>query len=250
MTTFAFTDIEGSTVRWERDRDAMEAAVRRHDAILRTAIAERGGEVFKTIGDAFCCKFDRPEHAVAAMIGAQQMLAAEDFSGVDGLRVRAAIHSGIAHARDGDYFGPAVNKVARLLAIGHGGQTLLTAETTALLEGVHTGDASLRDLGHYHLKDFTEPQRVYQLLAPGLLSEFPPLRSLGTLPSDLSIIDTAEFCAVSSFSGRDDELAAIRAALGAEGGVALVHGLGGVGNHRLRANMAGATATHIRSCGG
>ncbi len=92
-------------------------------------LAEHGGHVFKTIGDAFCCAFSRPEDAVAAMLAMQRHLAAEDFSAVDGLRVRAAIHSGTADARDGDYFGPAVNKVARLLAIGHGSQVLLTHET-------------------------------------------------------------------------------------------------------------------------
>ena len=132
--TFAFTDIEGSTARWERNRVAMQEAVRRHDAILRAAIAEHGGSVFKTIGDAFCCAFARPEDAVAAMLAAQQTLAAEDFSAIDGLRVRAAIHSGTADEREGDYFGPAVNKVARLLAIGHGGQILLTAESATLVD--------------------------------------------------------------------------------------------------------------------
>jgi len=84
--TFAFTDIEGSTVRWERDRDAMREAVRRHDAILRTAINEHGGHVFKTMGDAFCAAFTRPEDAVAATLAAQRALAAEDFSAVEGLR--------------------------------------------------------------------------------------------------------------------------------------------------------------------
>ncbi len=95
----------------------MQEAVRRHDAILRDAITEHGGQVFKTIGDAFCSTFERPESAVAAMLVAQCRLAAENFSSVDGLRVRTAIHSGTADAREGDYFGPAVNKVARLLAI-------------------------------------------------------------------------------------------------------------------------------------
>jgi class 3 adenylate cyclase len=113
--TFAFTDIEGSTVRWERDRAAMQAAVRRHDAILRAAITEYGGHVFKTIGDAFCAAFARPQDAVAAMLAAQWYLSAEDFSAVDGLRIRSAIHSGTTDERDGDYFGPALNRVARLL---------------------------------------------------------------------------------------------------------------------------------------
>ena len=227
--TFAFTDIEGSTTRWERDRAAMQAAVRRHDAILREAISERSGHVFKTIGDAFCAAFARPEDAIAAILFAQQQLVAEDFSAVDELRVRAAIHSGTADEREGDYFGPTVNKVARLLAVGHGCQILLTAETAGLVDGALPQDVSLRDLGAFHLKDFSEPQRVHQLLAPGLPSNFPPLRSLGTLPSDLSIVDTAQFHPVPSFSGRDDELAAVHAALADDGAIAVLHGLGGIG---------------------
>ncbi len=231
--TFAFTDIEGSTARWERDRVAMQDAVRRHDAILQRAIAEHGGHVFKTIGDAFCSAFATPQNAIIAMLAAQQALSVEDFSAVDGLRVRTAIHTGSAEVRGGDYFGPALNKVARLLAIGHGGQVLMTAEAAALVDHALPADTSLRDLGAYHLKDFTEPQRLYQMLAPGLPVEFPPLRSLGTLPSDLSIVDAAEFHSVPSFSGRDDELAAVDAALQDDGAVAVVHGLGGVGKSSI-----------------
>ena len=211
----------------------MQEAVRRHDAILRAAIEQHGGRVFKTIGDAFCATFVQAENAAAAMAAAQQALSREDFSAVNGLSVRAAIHSGSADARDGDYFGPALNKVARLLAIGHGGQILLTSETAAIVERALPKDLSLRDLGAYHLKDFTEPERVRQLLAPGLRADFPPLRSLGTLPSDLSIIDAAQFYAVPSFSGRYDELAAVHAALQSDGAVALIHGLGGVGKSSI-----------------
>ncbi|MGA7355374.1 MAG: FxSxx-COOH system tetratricopeptide repeat protein [Candidatus Cybelea sp.] len=227
--TFAFTDIEGSTARWERDGAAMQEAVRRHDAIVRGAIEQSGGHVFKTIGDAFCSAFARPEDAAAAMLAAQRTLILEDFSAVDGLRVRAAIHTGTADKRERDYFGPVVNKVARLLAIGHGGQVLLTAETATLVEATLPENASLTDLGAYHLKDFSEPQRVFAILAPGLPAEFPPLRSLGTLPSDLSIVDAAEFHSVPSFSGREDDLAAISAALQSDNAVAVVQGLGGVG---------------------
>ena len=111
--TFVFTDIEGSTQRWESHRAAMQTALRRHDELLRSAIADHHGYVFKTIGDAFCAAFANPADAVAAIQAAQQAIAAEDFSGVDGLRVRAAIHTGTADERDGDYFGPAVNRVAR-----------------------------------------------------------------------------------------------------------------------------------------
>jgi class 3 adenylate cyclase/tetratricopeptide (TPR) repeat protein len=231
--TFAFTDIEGSTTRWERDRVAMQDAVRRHDAIVQAAIAQRGGHVFKTAGDAFCSAFAAPQDAVAAMLAAQQALNTENFAAVDGLRVRASIHTGSAEMRGGDYFGPAVNKVARLLAIGHGGQVLLTAETAALVDSTLPADVTLRELGAYHLKDFTEPQRLHQLLAPGLPSNFPPLRSLGTLPSDLSIVDAAEFHAVASFSGRDEELAAMQSALKSDGTIAVVHGLGGMGKSSI-----------------
>jgi len=231
--TFAFTDIEGSTTRWEHDRVAMQEAVRRHDAILRAAIEGHGGHVFKTIGDAFCSAFTRPDEAIAAMFAAQRRLLAEDFSAVEGLRVRAAINTGTADRREGDYFGPALNKVARLLAIGHGGQVLLTAETAALVDGALPADVTLRDLGAYHLKDIDGPQRLYQLLAPGFPADFPPLRSLGTLPSDLSIIDAAEFHAVPSFSGRDEELATLRAALQNDGAIAVVHGLGGMGKSSI-----------------
>ncbi|MBV9648315.1 MAG: tetratricopeptide repeat protein [Candidatus Eremiobacteraeota bacterium] len=231
--TFAFTDIEGSTARRERDGASMQEAVRRHDEILRSVIMEHGGHVFKTIGDAFCSAFARSEDAVAAMVAAQRALGAEDFANIDGLRIRAAIHTGTVDERDGDYFGPALNKVARVLAIGHGGQILVTAETAALVDGALPSDVSLRDLGSYHLKDFAEPQRLYQVVAAQLMAEFPPLRSLGTLPGNIAIVDVAEFRPVATFSGRDEELGAVDAALSRDGAIALVHGLGGVGKSSI-----------------
>jgi class 3 adenylate cyclase len=146
--TFAFTDIEGSTQRWDRNRAAMEAAVRRHDALMREAIAAHNGQ---TIGDAFCAAFARPEDAVAAMFDAQRALGAEDSTAVDGLRVRTAIHTGTADERDRDYFGPAVNRVARLLGIGHGAQVLISGVTSELVQGSLPPQASLRDLGEHRL---------------------------------------------------------------------------------------------------
>lgn len=216
----------------------MRDALRRHDAILRSAIDQHGGSVFKTVGDAFCSAFDGPLNAVKAMLAAQQALAAQDFSAVDGLRVRAAIHTGTADERDGDYFGPDVNRVSRLLAIGHGSQILLTHETAASLEGDLPAEVSLLDLGAYHLKDFPEPQRVHQLVAPGLPKEFPPLRSLGTLPSDSSLVDTQFVYPLPSFTGRDEEFAGLDAALACDGAIAVVHGLGGVGKSSLAREYA------------
>ncbi|MGH7729178.1 MAG: ATP-binding protein, partial [Vulcanimicrobiaceae bacterium] len=222
--TFAFTDVEGSTARWERDPEAMQAALRRHDELLHAVIAEGGGHVFKTMGDAFCCVCSRAQDAVAAMFAAQQKLGAQDFSAIDGLRVRAAIHTGTADERDGDYFGPAVNRVARLLAIGHGGQLLVSGVTSDLVLGALPSQASLRDLGEHRLKDLARPEQVYQLLAPGLAAEFPPLRSLESLPNNLPL-------QLTSFLGRETEISEITGLLATHRLVTLV-GSGGVGKTR------------------
>lgn len=133
--TFLFSDIEGSTERWDRNRDAMQEALKRHDAVLRSIIEVHGGYVFKTIGDAFCAAFSTAPDAVKAALAAQRGLAAENWSAVGGLRVRMAIHTGDVYARDGDYFGPAVNRVARLLAIAHGGQVVVSGVATELCQG-------------------------------------------------------------------------------------------------------------------
>jgi predicted ATPase len=228
--TFAFTDIEGSTMRWDRDRSAMEDAVRRHDAVMRAAIARHGGHVFKTLGDAFCVSFARPEAAVAAMLDAQRELAAQDFSAVDGLRVRAALHTGTADERDDDYFGPAVNRVARLLAIAHGGQLILSGATESLLQGVLPPDVALRDLGEHRLKDLARPERVYQVLAPGLVADFPALRSLDARPNNLPAVLT-------SFVGRESEVAEIAGLLTEHRLVTLV-GSGGIGKTRTSLAVA------------
>jgi predicted ATPase/class 3 adenylate cyclase len=222
--TFAFTDIEGSTERWERNRDAMQAAIRRHDEIVRSAIVDRGGYVFKTIGDAFCTAFARPDDAVAAVLAAQRALVREDFSAIGGLHVRAAIHTGTADERDGDFFGPSVNRVARLLGIGHGGQVLLSGVTAHLAQGDLPPHASLRDLGEHRLRDLARPEHVYQLLAPDLPAQFPHLRSLDALPNNLPL-------QLTSFVGREREVAEIAGLLGEHRLVTLV-GSGGVGKTR------------------
>jgi len=228
--TFTFTDIEGSTERWERDRAAMQGAVRRHDELVRSAIANCRGHVFKTIGDAFCAAFARPEDAVAAMLEAQRAIAANDFAAIDGLRVRAAIHTGTADERDGDYFGPAVNRVARLLAIGHGGQVLVSGVTTDLVQGALPAKATLRDLGEHRLRDLARPEQVYQLLAPDLTTDFPPLRSLDLLPNNLPL-------QLKSFIGREREMADITALIAEHRLVTLV-GSGGVGKTRTSLQVA------------
>jgi class 3 adenylate cyclase len=126
--TFLFSDIEGSTARWEQNCDAMSEALARHDAVMRTTLEARGAYVFKTVGDSFCAAFASAPTAMAAALDAQRALSAEDFSAVDGLRVRMALHSGNADERDGDYFGPTVNRVARLL-------TIIARGTTRAVQG-------------------------------------------------------------------------------------------------------------------
>jgi predicted ATPase/class 3 adenylate cyclase len=228
--TFLFSDIEGSTARWERDREAMAAALVRHDALVRAALEARGAYVFKTMGDAFCAAFARPEQAVAAVLDAQRALASEDFSAVDGIRVRMALHLGKADERDGDYFGPPVNRVARLLSIGHGGQVLVSGTVADVLQGALPAQCSLRELGAHRLKDLSQPERVYQLIAPELPETFPALRSLGTFANNLPL-------QLTSFVGRETEIAEITALLGKHRLVTLT-GSGGVGKTRTSLQVA------------
>ncbi len=223
--TFFFSDIEGSTQRWELHREAMRDALSWHDAIVQAAIERHAGQVFKTVGDAFCAVFSRAPDAVAAALDAERSLAARDFSNIDGLRVRVALHTGHSEERNGDYFGPAVNRVARLLSIGHGGQVLVSGVTTELAQDEMPAQSSLRDLGLQRLRDLTYPEQVYQLCAPDLPVEFPPLRSLDELPNNLPL-------QVTSFVGREPEIAALKERLAKARLLTLV-GAGGIGKTRL-----------------
>jgi predicted ATPase/tetratricopeptide (TPR) repeat protein len=209
----------------------MAAAVARHDTLVRSALEARDAYVFKTMGDAFCAAFALPEDAIAAALDAQRALAREDFSAVDGLHVRMALHTGSASERDGDYFGPAVNRVARLLAIGHGDQVLVSGTATDLLQGVMPAQSSLRDLGTHRLKDLAQPEQVYQLVNPDLPKSFPALRSLDQLPNNLPP-------QLTSFVGREDEVAEIRALLEQHRFVTLV-GTGGAGKTRCAIQVGG-----------
>jgi predicted ATPase/class 3 adenylate cyclase len=228
--TFVFSDIEGSTVRWDRDRTAMQDAVLRHDAIVRGAIESRGGYVFKTIGDAFCAAFPTAPAALAAAIDAQRALAAEDFSSVDGIRVRMALHTGDADERNGDYFGPALNRVARLLAIGYGGQILVSQVTVDIVRSSLPEGFEFRDLGEHQLKNISHLEHVSQLVGPGLTPEFPPLRSI---PIDRNNLPTQ----ISSLIGRSrsvDELCA----LVRRSRLVTITGAGGIGKTRVALDVA------------
>jgi adenylate cyclase len=176
--TFLFTDIEGSTRLWETQREAMTAALARHDALLRQCIESRGGHIFKTGGDAFCAAFATAASAVEAALAAQRSLRAERWPEQASIRARMALHTGAAEIRDGDYFGAPLNQVARLLSVGRGGQTLLSEITHDLCRDRLPAETTLKSLGEHSLKDLARRETVFQLCHPDLPPAFPPLKTL------------------------------------------------------------------------
>jgi predicted ATPase/class 3 adenylate cyclase len=231
--TFLFTDIEGSTALWENHPDAMRAALERHDAILAGAVSGHGGYVFSTGGDGLTAAFERAGDAVAAAARGQLELAAEPWPDPIDLRVRMGLHTGEAMERDGDYFGPALNRAARIMAAGHGSQVLCSAVTASLVTDSPPAGATLWDLGPHRLRDLSEPERLFQLVHPDLRDDFPPLRTLDALPGNLP-------SQVTAFIGRDEELREVAKALEAARVVTLC-GVGGVGKTRLALQVAAET---------
>jgi predicted ATPase/class 3 adenylate cyclase len=228
--TYLLTDIEGSTRLWEADAAAMAAALAAHDGLLRSSVEAAGGSVLKGTGDGLLATFDRPEWAIAAALEGQRALDEHDWSGIGPIRVRMAIHSGGVEVRDGDLFGPALNRVARLLAIGHGGQVLVSGVTATMVDAGLPPTASLIDLGEHRLRDLAHAEHVFQLAAPELSRDFPALRSAAERPTNLPI-------QVTSFVGRERELHGVRRLLGA-GRLITLLGVGGTGKTRLMLQAA------------
>jgi class 3 adenylate cyclase len=181
--TFLFTDIEGSASLWEHHSSSMSIALHQHNYLLRHTIEAHGGHVFKTVGDAFCAVFQSARAAVQAAIEAQRALVREEWGAIGPIRVRMALHTGEVEERDNDYFGPCVNRVARLLSAAHGGQVLMSAVTRALVRDLALPGISLIDLGEYRLKDLHRPEKVYQVVTPDLPTRFPPLKTLRSQPN-------------------------------------------------------------------
>jgi predicted ATPase/class 3 adenylate cyclase len=225
--TLLFTDIQGSTRLWEAEPEPMTTALRRHDQILRAAIEDAGGYVFKTVGDAFCAAFWTPNAAIGAALTAQRALGSEAWPTSRPILVRMGLHTGACEERDRDYFGPVVNRAARLEAAAHGGQVLVSGATAELLAGSLPDGVGLADLGPHRLKDLGRPEQVYQLTAEFLQASFPPLASLDNpeLPNNLPTL-------VSAFIGRETELADVRALISSARLVTLT-GAGGSGKTRL-----------------
>src|SRR3712207_2542304 len=173
--TFLLTDVEGSTALWEQAPEAMRAALARHDALFEAAVAEHRGVHIppRGEGDSRFAVFSSASGAVAAALAIQRAFAAEDWPTPRPIRVRIGVHSGEAELRDGDYYGSAVNRCARLRGIGHGGQVLLSEATTAPVRVALPSGAGLLDLGGHWLKGLAEPERAAQAVAPDLASDFP-----------------------------------------------------------------------------
>ncbi len=230
--TFLFTDIEKSTLLWERYGEQMRPVQARHDALLRTAVEQHGGRVVKTTGDGLHAAFETAASALAAATSAQRQLQSEAWFEIapDQLRVRMGLHSGEAQWRDGDYYGAAVNRAARIMGLGHGGQILLAAVTAGLLQEALPPNTTLRDMGSHPLRGLQREEHIYQLAAPDLLSDFPPLNAgrlpAGNLPAH-----------VSSFIGRTREMAEIRSVLPRTRLLTLT-GPGGTGKTRLSLQLA------------
>jgi predicted ATPase/class 3 adenylate cyclase len=184
--TFLFTDIEGSTVLWERDRAAMREAVDRQLAILQSLITAHHGVLYKTVGDGTQAAFASAEEALRAAVASQRALLVEDWGEIGPLRVRMALHAGEAIPdAHGDYLAAPLNRLARLLSTGYGGQILLAQTVQQLTRGALPAGTELRDLGEHRLRDLLEPERVYQLRHPELPDQFPPLKSLESRPNNL-----------------------------------------------------------------
>ena len=215
--TFLFTDIEGSTRRWESDPEAMRAALAEHDEVLRSAVAGHGGWLFKHTGDGVCAAFSSAPGAVGAAVEAQRLL---------GLPVRMGIGTGEAELRGEDYFGPALNRAARVMAAGHGGQILVASSTAGLVNGVE-----LVDLGEFRLRDLSGAHRLFQVRAEGLREVFPAVRTLDAVPGNLPVQST-------SFIGRGREVADLVGLVRMHRLVTLT-GVGGVGKSRLAVQVAG-----------
>jgi len=228
--TFLFTDIEGSSRLWENHTDAMGVALARHDSLLREAFETRGGTIFKTIGDAFCVAFPVAVSALEAAVAAQRLLRDEPWQDLEPVKVRMAIHTGSAESRDSDYFGPVLNRVSRLLAAGHGGQVLLTLAAEELVRDHLPEGLTLRDLGERRLRDLNRPERVFQVVAADLSSDFPALRSLEIFPNNLPV-------QLTSFIGREKEMNEVKRLLGTTHLLTLT-GAGGTGKTRLSMQVA------------
>jgi predicted ATPase/class 3 adenylate cyclase len=227
ILTFFFSDLVDSTTLWEKYPEAMGAALSRHDHLLKDAILQHKGRIIKSTGDGIHAVFISPKEAVLAAVSIQRSMQSESWENIAPLLVRIGLHTGNAQYREGDYYGNTVNRAARLMSIGHGGQVLLSKATRELVKDDLPKGIELQNLGSQSLKGLSLPEEVYQILIPGLLMEFPPLKSgisrLDNLPSQIT-----------PFVGREPEIDSLSKLL-LDPDVSLVSVIapGGMGKTRL-----------------
>ena len=225
--TYLFTDVEGSTPLWQQHPDDMRSVMARHDSLIMSAVEANGGTVVRPRGegDSIFAVFLRASDAVGASSQAQQLLSRGTWPADISIRVRMALHTGESELREHDYYGNAVNRCARLRAIAHGGQILISETTVQLVRDDLSGELGLRDLGAHRLKDLQRPEQVFQLVHPGLPSDFPTLKSLDAHPHNLPV-------QLTSFVGREEEIYEVGGLLATARLVTLA-GTGGSGKTRL-----------------
>jgi len=235
MKVFLFTDVESSTRLWEERPEEMGAAIDRHYSKLTGSVKSAGGQILKTTGDGLIAVFDTAGEALAAALAAQR-----DLGSGDGLKVRMGIHAGEAEEHDGDYFGQVMNRAARIMAVGHGGQVVVSEITAELAGDRLPSGAALRDLGTHRLRDLTLPEHLFQLVHETIPGEFPPLLSLDARPNNLPLQDT-------EFLGRRAEIGAIQSMLLSSGTrLVTIAGPGGAGKTRLRLQVAAEILDQFR----
>lgn len=238
--TFLFTDIEGSTRKWQYWPHKMKIALKRHDDILRKSIEENGGWVFKTVGDAFCAAFHTAMDCINSVIAIQTAINAEEWDLPERIKVRMSIHTGEAIERNNDYYGPALNRVARLEALAYGGQVLMSLVTAELIRDMLLPPAELKCLGKHRLKDLTRPEEVYQLVYPGLPEDFPPVKSLDSHPHNLPVQPGL-------LVGRQPEIEILsRKLLGSRFRAVTVTGTGGMGKTRISLQLGAELIEHFK----
>lgn len=240
MPAFLFTDVEGSTRLWEEQPAAMAPSLERHYSLLTDAVISASGRVLKTTGDGMVAVFPSADGAVSAALEAQRSLSSDDTRMMLPLRVRMGIHAGDAEETDEDFFGPVLNRAARIMAAAHGGQVLVSSKIAELAREVLPAGADLRDLGTHRLRDLTLPEHLYQLVHGDITNEFPPPLTLETSPNNLPLQTT-------EFLGRSDEMHLLRSMLMAPATRLLtMFGPGGSGKTRLGLQLVAETMDEFK----